>query len=1636
MVSGSWTLWESSYPQPKYIDPTNGDYIIAPDCEYAGLSLRYSPAQAGSSPHDTTIVGSTAGTLHGHQDRKAGPSRNQPFLSDGIGGVEVYVNGASTPIGLPAMSASSENARAGIYRRNGFAFTAPEDLTITGLKVITDSTDPDLWQIVGLNGKNAFGLVSDGVITVNIPMPEGSTYAFTGYLWLKNPVASAPSGLLGIGRYEPPDKELSLGWAAPFNTSIFGYSAGGSDCDVNRPEPFFGVGPRGCLAPKGFGFSFDTYSGPIDSILNNLTSIVQLPLDGVGASGDYTPVSAGKLTQCLWDGAGSGYFERDWTPWNTEPMASWPRNATVWAPPANDFNQGIQATLNWDARTVLPQVNVQFPVDPLSNSSIGPDTLRLPEGDSDKITTGYADLVLSNGPTTNDTEVNIFTYTPSAPITPANLDEIIYQDINETHTISADDPHTTFPLTIIPDDEPDLGSNSAWPANILITRIPRGSSPTHIVQGFFSELRFLRHQLEVLVIDDDSDDVVDIIPPPPITEGDMNDIEPAMAEFEVTLHNGPTDHDVTAHYQTNPPLGNQLEENQIALSDVDFEARSGTITIPAGHLSTKIQIPIIPDEHDEADEQFNVSIVPPNNFSPEKSIHNTATAIIVDDDPPAFIEISDASVTEGDPNDSPITMDFTLSLRDGPHDEDVTAVLSTEPITANWPSDYAIIFEQPFTIPANSSNTTVSVDITHDDIIEGDETFSLNILEEDRFGNPIGQEGVFISDGEGIGTIIDNETPPVLVDILPPTVPYADAGDTIDFILRLRDGPIPEPVTVELSWGAKWKQFIANPDAPFIKTIPANTPSIPVSIDTIHQGAINSHGGTPLSVGILSSPSGHGIGQNVANASVLGYEWNPGINIGRSHVPFEVHPSANVLEGDPGDSTVNYLTYTLELPLGPLSYPAGACFNQKTITAANGSEFPGPWPDEIGGTCVAITPGQSSVEIYYDYTVSIEDAGRHDLLREARDNQAESHNSDWLRLQITEPGIGLGHVPGYHIVFISSPPEDPYVGAPDYGIFDAIAYLDDDDYRLVINDTTVEEGDPGDGTTQAIFDFEIDKPAHDNLSFGVATHGITATPDIDYTKTQGNGSISSGATTGQFSVPIIHDRLAEYDETFRLTLADPGEDIGISHDQPPHFGTATIVEDLDYHIVDVLPPTTVNNENDSSVIFELRLRNGTADQDITVDVRTQDYTAIAGEDYTAVTSTRTIPAGSRSTSVSVPIIDDDEFEPYEQFHLYIDNAPVNASVAGRYRALGSIRDDDNNEPDFDIINDPLAPEGGSTSNNTLGFIVQSRIGPVVGDTDVRVRTVDDTAIAGSDYVAFDGIVTIPDGQEAAQVSIQVIGDEIEEDNPPDDIETMKLHLVDADDTINEFYFGTGSIQDDDETVDIDLIEAPFAPFEGDPGDDNYVTVTARTADFQPVTRDYDVIITTIGDTATGDVDYEEQISEKFRIPAGSNSVEVRIPIIEDLDNEPDLERLVIWLMNPDGTFTTTFANGWIFDDDETPTPPVGDVLLEVVTPTVTEGDPPATPFALFRAVSQVGPVPTDYTISVRTVDDSAQAGSDYVATETSVILSAGQEAVDLPPIDIIPDNVAEGWEGFWLYLLDNNGIYVGIADWVWIFDDD
>ena len=148
------------------------------------------------------------------------------------------------------------------------------------------------------------------------------------------------------------------------------------------------------------------------------------------------------------------------------------------------------------------------------------------------------------------------------------------------------------------------------------------------------------------------------------------------------------------------------------------------------------------------------------------------------------LSIRDVTVTEGSSGGT-TNANFILLLS-APAAQDVIVGYSTQDDTATGGTDYVAITNGSTTILAGQISGTITVTVNHDKVNEPNETFFVNISS---------LSPVTISDGQGLGTITDNDPLPT-ISISDVTQSEGNAGTTIDLTVSLSN-PAQGTITVD-----------------------------------------------------------------------------------------------------------------------------------------------------------------------------------------------------------------------------------------------------------------------------------------------------------------------------------------------------------------------------------------------------------------------------------------------------------------------------------------------------------------------------------------------------------------------------------------------------------------------------------------------------------------------------------------------------------------------------------------------------------------------------------------------------------------------------------------------------------------------
>jgi hypothetical protein len=301
--------------------------------------------------------------------------------------------------------------------------------------------------------------------------------------------------------------------------------------------------------------------------------------------------------------------------------------------------------------------------------------------------------------------------------------------------------------------------------------------------------------------------------------------------------------------------------------------------------------------------------------------------------------------------------------------------------------------------------------------------------------------------------------------------------------------------------------------------------------------------------------------------------------------------------------------------------------------------------------------------------------------------------------------------------------------------------LDSTAPRLSVADVSVNEGDP------AKFVVSLSKPAPQTVTFRYSTSSGTA-GSSDYSGANNvSASIPAGASSTTLTVNTTEDTTVESNETFNLTLSNV-----VNAVVTDGTAQATIVDDDGKPNLGVSDASVTEGGNLSFVVSLSK----TYTSPVTFNYGTVDGTATAGEDYNSASNSRTIPAGSTSTTVTVVSREDALDEADETFSLVLSNV-VNANVVDG-TGVGTIVDDD--ATPTVSINDPAAVAEGAGVVFTVSLSAVSGRNVTVhwatsnGDGNGGL----DDAVAPGDYTAGSNTLTIPAGSASATITIATVND--------------------------------------------------------------------------------------------------------------------------------------------------------------------------------------------------------------------------------------------------------------------------------------
>ena len=1037
-----------------------------------------------------------------------------------------------------------------------------------------------------------------------------------------------------------------------------------------------------------------------------------------------------------------------------------------------------------------------------------------------------------------------------------------------------------------------------------------------------------------------------------------------------------------------------------AVAGTEYTAASNTLTFTPGITTRNINVTIADDTTDEEDKTYNVNLSGAVNASITDS---TGLGTITDDDAEPSLSINDVSVEE-----DVVTAQFTVTLSPA-SEKTVTVNYATADSTAVAGTEYTAA-SNTLTFTPGITTRNINVTIADDTTDEEDKTYNVNLS---------GAVNASITGSTGLGTITDDDAEPSLSIN---DVSVDEDAVTAQFTVTL--SPASEKTvtvnyaTADGTAAAGTEYTAASNTLTFTPGITTRNINVTIADDTTDEedktynvnlsGAVN---------GSITGSTGLG--------TITDDDDPPSLSINDVSVDEDAVTAQFTVTLSPASAqtvTVNYATADgtavagtefTGIPSTPLTFNPGTTTRNINVTIADDSvdeedkTYNVNLSSAVNASITGLTglgtiiddddpPSLSINDVSVDedavtaqFTVTLSPASE----KTVTVNYATADGTAVAGTEFTGiPSTPLTFNPGTTTRNINVTIADDSVDEEDKtynvnlssavnasitGLTGLGTIIDDDDPpSLSINDVSVDE----DAVT-AQFTVTLSPASGKTVTVNYATADDTAIAVNDYTNIGSTPlTFSPGTTTQNINVTINNDTTDENNETYNVNLSG-----AVNATITGSTGLGTITDNDDPPSLSIDDVSVA--ENAGTAQFTVTLSPASA-KTVTVNHATADDTAVAGTEFTGITSTPlTFNPGITTQNINVTITDDTTDEEDKTYNVNLSGA-ANASITGS-SGLGTITDNDN-PPDIKF-NSTASTTGDETATLRSFDVVLA----AVSEKTITVKVTDTeggSAVSGTDYnltIASPETVTFNPGDTTKSVSFTPIDDTIDEDTG----ETISFNLSNA---LNANLVAptahTVTITDDDNTPIVN-----FSSSTGN-GDENVspvdIAVTLSNATILTVVVDFTVAAGTADDSGTDFTLANGQVT----IGAGTTSANISFTVNSDLldeDNE-DFQVTLTNVSSLNATLGSTLTHTYtIDDDDDTPSLSIDNISAGESTGT-----------AQFTVTLSAESGKT-VTVSHETADITASAGNDYTGITSTVLTFNPGDTTKTIDVSILPDTTDE-----------------------------
>ena len=252
----------------------------------------------------------------------------------------------------------------------------------------------------------------------------------------------------------------------------------------------------------------------------------------------------------------------------------------------------------------------------------------------------------------------------------------------------------------------------------------------------------------------------------------------------------------------------------------------------------------------------------------------------------------------------------------------------------------------------------------------------------------------------------------------------------------------------------------------------------------------------------------------------------------------------------------------------------------------------------------------------------------------------------------------------------------------------------------------------------------------------------------------------------------------------------------------------------------IIPEISINDvsidEQNGYMIFTVT-SSAPIGEDIVFNYQTTPLDATSGADYTSIVGEATIKGGTTSTTIKVPIKDDDIAESNEKFTITLSNVGDNAKIVDG-SGIGTIIDDrggENPNVDEDATATLVISDAGSVNEADGNYLVYDvkLSNPVGSDIPVSLTTAGSATIGadysstleystdgGTTWQSVNSTVNLPADGSSIKVRVAITDDYVTENDESIILQgsSNDPRLTDSSDV------GVGTIKDDNDTIYLQL----------------------------------------------------------------------------------------------------------------------------------------------------------------------------------------------------------------------------------------